>query len=155
MSLLLRLVAIVVLCASASVEAHRYHFAHIELTRNASTGNIELVHQYFTSDLEQVLGAVGDKNIESLVAANVQFFNDDGVAIPISFIGSETDIGNTFVYQEIKQSDLDSVNVTAKFSTLLGQIRHQINTLNVVDANGKSLSYTFKSVNDRHRVNLP
>ncbi len=150
---LLSLLLSTLLAVSATADAHRYHFGHIELTRNVNSGNLEIVHQYFTHDFEAVLGSLKDQRVSDYIAQHVQFIDDQGKELSATYIGTDTDVGNTYIYQEVINPTSKYVDV--KFSTLMDKVEDQVNTLNVVNKNGDTVSFTFKFSTDRHRVTLP
>jgi len=144
-----------VLCSTPiTSEAHRYHLGQVEVSRNSSAGTIEFVHQYFTHDFEHALPKLDDKALATYFEKNF-VIEYNGERLPLAFVGSETDIGTTYVYHELSAIKLPKgESVDVKYSVLVQEIDGQTNTLTVLDDSGEGTSYTFDSMSTQ-KVVLP
>ena len=153
-------VFVLLLCGlAANAVAHRYFFSITDLSLNEHTQSIEVIHQITAHDIENAIAESKqihfsvahpdyENNIRHYVEANFQLHYQDK-ALPMNWIGLETNNGNIFIYQETP-FDHSLVGLQITNSLLTERYDKQVNTVNFRDNTIKG-SLTFKrsvTIND-------
>lgn len=143
--------------ASATASAHRFHFGMTDISYNERTGSIEIVHTFTTHDIDPLMlnlyqrqVDLGDPQDQALLREYVerQFWlaAKDGKRMPIQWIGMTVDANSVVIYQEIENTPLARV-ATIRQGILIDVLPEQVNTVNL-NAGGavRSLTFTRKSI---------
>ena len=160
MKLVARLmVAIAIASAGASASnaalAHRFHFGISEMSENARTGSLEVVHTFMTHDVDDMLVSLHKRQIdlsqpedEALLRAHVdeKFYvlGADGKRLPLKWVGMTVGVENVVVFQELEGGTLSKV-ARIHNEVLMDFLPRQVNTVNIKrDAAVVSLTFDSK-----------
>lgn len=156
--LLLRIAAAGLLCAaSAGALAHRFQMGIAEISHNAGTGSIEVVHTYMGHDIEALVTTLarrqadlGQAADEALVRAYLdeRFYlvGQDGKRLPLKWIGMTANVDSVVIYQELEKTPLSQV-ARIHHAVLTDFLPRQANTVNVlVDGAVRSLFFDASTV---------
>ena len=104
------LTAALLLGAAGAALAHRFHFGIAEISDNAATGNVEVVHTLMSHDLDALLEQQHKRQVdlsqpeeESLLRAYVEqhfyLLGKDGKRLPLKWVGVTAGVENVVIYQ--------------------------------------------------------
>jgi hypothetical protein len=141
------------LMASASAWAHRFHASLADVSFNQRTGSIEVVINLMAHDVEALLAQAGHANVdlsmpegEALVRQYIeqrfQLLGRDGKPLPLAWVGTRVNADTLVVFQELEKADPDAVG-RIRNKILIDLLPNQENSVNY-----KGSTYTF----DREKV---
>lgn len=114
---------------SSQALAHKFFVGSTEILVNEHTKSIEIIHRLTSHDLEFMLSdmhqqqieadsAEYSKMVEDYVAKNFMLKDKNGKLVPLTLIGIEAGLNETFIYQEIEgMKNLKGVSVFHKLLT--------------------------------------
>ncbi|MGB0835702.1 MAG: DUF6702 family protein [Psychrobium sp.] len=114
---------------SSQALAHKFFVGSTEILVNEHTKSIEIIHRLTSHDLEFMLSDMHQQQIEAdsaeylkmvedYVAKNFMLKDKDGKVLPLTLIGIEAGLNETFIYQEIEGvKNLKGVTVFHKLLT--------------------------------------
>ena len=141
-SLLARLVLAAVLLGAAGTSlAHRFHFGIAEMSHNARTGNVEIVHTLMAHDIDALLVSRHKRQVdlsqpedEALLRAYAEekfaVIGKDGKRLPLKWVGMTVSVENVVLYQELENSSLTEIT-RVRNEILIDLLPRQVNTVNV------------------------
>jgi len=124
------------------VAAHKYFFGLTDVSWNAHTGNIEVVHQYTLHDVELAIGRFfntpfridqpdAERKVKEWLNARFSMTTSDGEPIALDWVGLEADFQNLWLYQEKSHSKTEFCNWEITNRVMLSTYPAQVNTVNV------------------------
>lgn len=132
--------------------AHRFHAGMTDVTQNAKSGSIEIVHAYMAHDLEALLAHLNkgqsdltqpedEAALRNYMAQRFYLLSADNKRIPVRWVGMNASADMVLVYQEIEKTQLSAV-ARIHHTVLTDLLPDQRNTVNIVSA-GQRRSLTF------------
>jgi hypothetical protein len=148
------LLASAALGAVPFARAHRFHAGIADISHNAQTGSLEIVHTYMAHDFEALLMNVyqrafdmADPDDQAAVRKYIdkQFWLADkaGKRIPLNWVGVTVDTDSLTVYQEAPGTPADKVE-TIHNAVLVDFLPDQVNTVNFT-AGGSLRTFGFSA----------
>ncbi|MEC7643599.1 DUF6702 family protein [Idiomarina sp.] len=124
------------------VAAHKYFFGLTDVSWNAHTGNIEVVHQYTLHDVELAIGRFydepfridqpdADQRVKEWIRARFVMKDTSGRALNLDWVGLEADFQNLWIYQEKSHTKTDFCDWKITNRVMLSTYPAQVNTVNV------------------------
>ncbi len=151
------MVAALLLMCSAASYAHQFHVAYTDLSFNARTGSLEVVHTLHTDDVDALLSNLYQRQFdltqpedEAVLRKYVdkQFWiaGAGGKRLPLHWVGLTVGPETVVVYQEIENTPLAQAALI-HHAVLSDFFADQTNTLNL-NENGavRTLSFTRETV---------
>lgn len=151
----LALVAAVALVLRA--QAHQFHIGFVDLSFNARTGSIEVVHTYHTDDVDALLANLYQRQFdlttpedEAVLRKYVekQFWlaGADGKRLPLRWVGVTVGPENVVVYQEVENTPLAQAKLLHD-DVLSDFLADQVNTINITgsDKSVRTLSFSHQA----------
>ena len=149
--------AIIMLGWASSILAHTYFFGLTELTVNAQSKKIEIIHHFTAHDVENLIAEQQQINFSAEHPKYEQLIQEyfeqhfvlhrDGNIVELNWIGLEVHLGKIFIYQESNSENFLS-GLVVKNDLLVDTYPNQVNTLNYHDAVIKgSLTFSQKQKN--------
>jgi len=97
---------------AAPAAAHTFFVGSSEIIANEHTKSVEVIHRFTSHDLEALLSdrhqvrVLADSEeylalVEQYVARNFSLVDKDGNKLPVTFVGVEAGINDTYIYQEV------------------------------------------------------
>ncbi|MFL6658567.1 MAG: DUF6702 family protein [Massilia sp.] len=158
-----RLALAAMLCgACATAQAHRFQSGIAEISFNANSGSVEVVHTYMAHDIEALLAATGKRQVdlsrpedEAQLRAYIErcFFlqGADGAHLPLKWVGMSANVDSVIVYQELEHASLDQVTLVHD-GVLADVLPRQSNTVNVkLGEQVRTLMFDAKTLERRLR----
>ncbi|MEM6538163.1 MAG: DUF6702 family protein [Pseudomonadota bacterium] len=155
-------------CVIASLagvaSAHQQKTALTEVLFNQRTGNIEVAHRFIVHDAEHAIrvefGIAGDLVTDAetqaafatYVAESFALSGGDGIALPLSVIGSEVSEGYFWVYQETTAPN-DIKTLTIRAEALRDVWPDQVNRVNI-EYEGTVRTLVFSSATQEQSLDL-
>ncbi|MAK60487.1 MAG: hypothetical protein CMK09_05885 [Ponticaulis sp.] len=136
------LILFTLLLASANpAHAHPRKEAEIDISLNANTGQVEIVHRYRMIDSEDVVQALYDRNLsiyddeeaQALFGAYVEerfSLRENGKPVDLELVGGEIDDGYVWIYQTANPLPETSLYVL-RASPLMDVHPDQVNIVNI------------------------
>ena len=161
MTLRARCAALTLLCAvlAAPAWAHRFHVGIAEVSFNARSGSLEVVHTYMAHDVEALLSNLyqrqfdmGDADDQAVFRQYLerQFWITGATGrLPLKWVGMTADTENITVYQEAPNTPLAQA-ASIHNAVMSDFLADQVNTVNIKDGAG-ARTLTF----DRARPDQP
>lgn len=156
-SLIVRLaLGLLLLSAAGAALSHRFHFGIAEMSDNARTGNVEVVHTLMAHDVDALLVSRHKRQIdlsqpedEALLRAYAEekFYltGKNGKRLPLKWVGMTVSVENVVIYQELEQSTLRQI-ARVHNELLVDFLPRQVNTVNVRrGASVASLAFNLKN----------
>ncbi|WP_296947268.1 DUF6702 family protein [uncultured Massilia sp.] len=146
--------------ASPLAPAHRFHAGIADISFNAHTGNLEVVHTYMAHDVEALLAnlyqqqfdlsnpddqAVLRKYVEKLF----WLADKDGKRIALDWVGVTVDTDSVTIFQEAARTPAERVALIHN-AVLVDFLPDQVNTVNF-SAGGDLRTFAFTA----NRTELP
>ncbi len=134
-----KVLALLLAGVATSVAAHTYFFGVSDLSINASTQHIEVIHQFTAHDVENAIAQIKnvsfspehpqyDAYIQDYFEQHFELKKENQL-IPLDWVGFEVKLGKLIAYQESKHKETLG-NVTVTNSLLIDIYRKQLNTVN-------------------------
>ncbi|MES2900538.1 MAG: DUF6702 family protein [Pseudomonadota bacterium] len=154
--------AALLVCASGAALAHRFNLGLTELSFNAASGNVEVVHTYMSHDLDAMLAALHKRQVDlaqpadeallrDYIQARFQLLGADRKVLPLKWIGVSLSTESVVIYQELEASTLAAV-AQVRNQVLVEFLPRQINTVNIrQDGQIRTLSFDRKNAERRLR----
>ncbi|MES2298012.1 MAG: DUF6702 family protein [Pseudomonadota bacterium] len=132
---------VALLMASAAARAHDFHAGLTDISYNARTGSIEIVHTYMAHDIDALFANLyqrppdlaGDED-EALLRRYLerQFYltGANGTRLPVRWVGLKAEADTVTVFQEVVKTALPSA-LSIHDQVLVDFIATQVNTVNV------------------------
>lgn len=147
-----RLLAVALLACSAAVSAHQFHVAFTDLSFNARTGSIEVVHTLHTDDVDALLANLYQRQFDLSAPEDEAVLRQyvdktfwiaaaDGRRLPLHWVGVTVGPDTVVVYQEIEHTTLAQA-VLVHDGLLSDFLADQANTMNVTE-NGVVRTLSF------------
>jgi hypothetical protein len=148
------------LCALA--QAHRFQSGIAEISFNANSGSIEVVHTYMAHDIEALLAAAGKRQVDLSQPEdeaqlrgyiNQHFYLQaaNGARLPLKWVGMSANVDSVVVYQELEHASLDQVALVHD-AVLSDVLQRQSNTVNVkLGEQVRTLMFDAKTLDRRLR----
>lgn len=138
--------------SSSAVFAHRFHAGMTDVSQNARTGSVEIVHAYMAHDLEALLAHLNkgqsdltrpedEAALREYMAQHFYLLTADNKRIPVRWVGMNASADMVLVYQEIEKTQLGKV-ARIHHSVLADLLPGQRNTVNMI-GDGVRRSYSF------------
>ena len=156
MKRLYRVLAALLLACCAQAQAHQFHVGFTDLSVNARTGSLEVVHTYHTDDVDALLANLYQRQFdltqpedEAVLRKYIekQFWitGADGKRLPLHWVGLTVGPETVVVYQEIDNTPLAQAQAI-HHDILSDFLAEQSNTVNITE-NGvvRSLSFGRKA----------
>jgi len=153
----LALAAVMVAALSLPVQAHQFHIGFVDLSFNARTGSIEVVHTYHTDDVDALLANLYQRQFdlttpedEAVLRKYVekQFWlaGADGKRLPLRWVGVTVGPENVVVYQEVENTPLAQAKLLHD-DVLSDFLADQVNTINITgsDKAVRTLSFSHQA----------
>ena len=153
MTLRARCAALALLCAvlAAPAWAHRFHVGIAEVSFNARSGSLEVVHTYMAHDVEALLSNLyqrqfdmGDPDDQAVFRQYLErqfWINGATKRVPLKWLGMTADTENVTVYQEAPGTPLGQA-ASIHNAVLSDFLPDQVNTVNIKDgANARTLMF--------------
>ncbi len=155
------MLAALLCCASTAAQAHRFHFGIAEVSFNAQSGSVEVVHTYMAHDLDALLATLagrplelGGPDAEALLRRYVEqrFYLLDaaGARLPLKWIGMKAGVDSVMLYQELENAPLAGV-AQVHDEVLADVLPRQSNTVNV-SFGGQVRSLAFDARTTQRRM---
>lgn len=140
-------------CAAVGAAAHQFHAGITDISFNARTGSIEVVHTYMAHDVEALLANLyqrpfdlGQPEDEAVFRKYVekQFYvlGAGKARLPLRWVGLTIDTESVVVYQEVEKTPL-SAAVRVHDDVMSDFIADQTNTLNIKQEGAPLRSLAF------------
>ena len=138
--------------SSGTALAHRFHAGMTDVSQNAKTGSIEIVHAYMAHDLEALLAHLNkgqsdltqpedDAALREYMGQRFYLESADHKRIPLRWVGMNASADMVLVYQEVEKTQLDAV-ARVHHTVLTDLLPDQRNTVNLI-GDGPRRSFTF------------
>lgn len=149
-------VAALLACAGTGALAHRFHTGITDLSHNARTDSVEVVHTLMAHDIDALLAMRGRRPVdvaeadgEALLRAYMDehfyLLGADGKRLPLKWIGLRAGVESVIVFQELERSSLASV-ARVHNDILADFLPNQSNTVNIrTGSEIRSQSFTHKN----------
>lgn len=145
-------ILVAAILAGGNASAHRFHAGMTDVTQNARTGSIEIVHAYMAHDLEALLAHLNkgqsdltqpedEAALRDYMAQRFYLVSADNKRIPLRWVGMNASADMVLVYQEVEKTKLGAV-ARIHHTVLTDLLPDQRNTVNMV-GEGQRRSYTF------------
>lgn len=155
------LLAGALLGAGQSAFAHRFHAGIADITFNAQTGSVEVVHTYMAHDIDALLAAQAGRQVdltkpedEALLRKYVEerfyLLGKDKARLPLAWVGVTVSVESVVIYRELAATPLASV-VQVHDEVLMDFMPRQANTVNVT-RDGATVSLAFDSTTPERRL---
>jgi hypothetical protein len=138
-------------------QAHQFHIGFVDLSFNARTGSIEVVHTYHTDDVDALLANLYQRQFdlttpedEAVLRKYVekQFWlaGADGKRLPLRWVGVTVGPENVVVYQEVENTPLAQAKLLHD-DVLSDFLADQVNTINITGSNKavRTLSFSHQA----------
>jgi hypothetical protein len=140
------LLAAALLAMSALAWAHLYHVAITQISHNARTGSVEVVHTLMTHDVEALLSNLYQRPLDlaqpddeaalrKYVEKQFYVLGRDGVRLPLRWVGIEAGAEQIVVYRELERTPLAAL-ARVHDALLSDFVADQKNTVNLQQAGG-------------------
>ena len=150
---MIRRAALLVLALACAMPAwaHRFHVGIAEVSFNARTGSLEVVHTYMAHDVEALLSTLHQRQFDMGAPADQALFrqylerqfwiNGATRRVPLKWLGMTADTENITVYQEAPGTPLGKA-ASIHNAVLSDFLPDQVNTVNIKDgANARTLMF--------------
>ena len=138
--------------SSGTASAHRFHAGMTDVSQNARTGSVEIVHAYMAHDLEALLAHLNkgqsdltqpedEAALREYMAQHFYLLSADNKRIPLRWVGMNASADMVLVYQEAEKTGLATV-ARVHHTVLTDLLPDQRNTVNIV-GDGPRRSFTF------------
>lgn len=160
------LAAIALLAITSAAWAHQFHIGFVDVSFNARTGSLEVVHTYHTDDVDALLGNLYQRQFdlstpedEAVLRKYVekQFWINgaDGKRLPLKWVGLTVGPETVVVLQEIENTPLERAAVIHD-NVLSDFLADQTNTVNINSAvDGKTTVRTLAFSRQAVELNVP
>lgn len=123
--------------------AHKYFFGLTEVSHNARTEHLEVVHQYTLHDVQRALKLnygddfqIDDSGAEEKIKAwlenHFELFDSKGNRLKLNWVGFEADFQNIWLYQEYAADTAKFCDWRVSNTMLMDAFSAQVNTINFV-----------------------
>ena len=147
--------------ASGLAQAHRFHAGMTDITQNAATGSIEIVHTYMAHDVEALLAKLNkeqsdltqpedEASLRAYMEKHFYLLDAEGKRIPARWIGMSAAADTVVVFQEIEKTTVKAIS-RIHDTVLTDLLPNQRNTVNIADG-GARRSLTFTRSNTEQNV---
>ena len=152
--------ALLLLCGAIPARAHEFHVSICDISVNAKTRNIEIVHAYTMHDIDAAFRVMHGRSIDFSQPADEgllrtyfdKFFiieNSGKSRLPISWVGISNEGETLTVYQEFPRS-LMRAGASMQNSVLMDIFPSHSSTVNIrLDGKIRTLRYTRKNQKQR------
>ena len=150
---------VLALACAAPAWAHRFHVGIAEVSFNARTGSLEVVHTYMAHDVEAMLmtlhnrqfdmGNPDDQAVFRQYLERQFWISGPAGRLPLKWVGMTADTENITVYQEAPNTPLAQA-ASIHNAVMSDFLADQVNTVNIQDGAG-ARTLTF----DRARPDQP
>jgi len=155
-----RFITLFFIGAVTSVTAHTYFFGVSDLSINAKSQHIEIIHQFTAHDIENAIAQIQnthfspehpqyDTYIKNYFDQNFQLQKDQKT-IKLTWIGFEVKLGKLIAYQESVQK-ITLKNLVVINTLLVDIYNKQLNTVNF-QYQGIQKSLTFTQSQRMHKI---
>lgn len=132
--------------------AHRFHAGIADISFNAHTGNLEIVHTYMAHDVEALLANLyqqqfdlSDPDDQAVLRKYLEklfwLADKDGKRIALNWVGVTVDTDSVTIFQEAAQTNADKVALIHN-AVLVDFLPDQVNTVNF-GAGGNLRTFAF------------
>ncbi len=153
--------AALLLAAAGSALSHRFHFGIAEMSDNARTGSVEIVHTLMAHDVDALLVARHKRQVdlsqpedEALLRAYAEqtfyLLGKDGKRLPLKWVGMTVSVENVVIYQELEQATLNKI-ARVHDELLVDFLPRQVNTVNI-RRGAKVVSLAFDRKNPERQM---
>ena len=154
------LAAAALVCISAAAHAHRYHAGITDMSFNARTGSIEVVHTYMLHDVEALLSNLyqrqfdlQDPEDEAILRKYLEqrfyLLAPDQTRLPLRWVGVTVNTQSVIIYQEAEGTPFDKI-AAIHDDVLIDFLPDQVNTVNIApDGVLRSLTFQRDSVRQK------
>ena len=154
------LAAAALVCISAAAHAHRYHAGITDMSFNARTGSIEVVHTYMLHDVEALLSNLyqrqfdlQDPEDEAILRKYLEqrfyLLAPDQTRLPLRWVGFTVNTQSVIIYQEAEGTPFDKI-AAIHDDVLIDFLPDQVNTVNIApDGVLRSLTFQRDSVRQK------
>ena len=154
------LVALTLFSASLTAQAHRFHAGITDLSFNARTGSIEVVHTFMAHDVEALLANLYQRQFDlsqpedeavlrKYVEKQFHLLAADKSRLPLRWVGMQIDVERIVIYQEVENTAFERA-ATMRNEVLTDFLPDQTNTVNIKRASGiATLSFDRKAPEQR------
>ena len=152
--------ALLLLCSAVPARAHEFHVSICDISVNAKTRNIEIVHAYTMHDIDAAFRVMHGRSIDLSQPADEgllrtyfdKFFiieNSGKSRLPISWVGISNEGETLTVYQEFPRSLLRA-GASMQNSVLMDIFPSHSSTVNIrFDGKIRTLRFTRKNQKQR------
>jgi len=137
--------AVLLLLGSTAASAHRFHAGIADVSFNARTGSIEIVHTYMAHDIEALLANLYGRQFDltdpedqevlrKYVEPRFWLRGMDNARLDLRWVGVTIDPTNVTIYQEIERTPLWKATAMHN-AVLVDFLPDQVNTVNLNDGN--------------------
>lgn len=152
----------VAVAASGAAQAHRFHAGMTDVSQNAATGSIEIVHTYMAHDVEALLAKLNkeqsdltqpedEASLRAYMEKHFFVLDAEGKRIPTRWIGMSAAADTVVVFQEIEKTPVTAIS-RIHDTVLTDLLPNQRNTVNVVDGGGRrTLTFTRSNTDQNVR----
>lgn len=156
------LLAALLLGASGASFAHRFNIGLAELSFNARSGSVEVVHTYMSHDIDAMLALAHKRPLDLALAADEALLREylesrfhllgaDGKRLTLKWVGVSLSSESVMVYQELEGAPLAAV-AQVHNQVLVEFLPRQVNTVNIrQDGQIKTLTFDRKNADQRVR----
>jgi len=153
------LTVILVTLMSSKALAHAYHFGLTEMTINEQTRSLEIVHSYFVRDMAVAINGGNDIALDEAALieymdAHFALLEPKAGLLDLQWVGFEIDGENVVIYQEVPNINLESGELVVQSKVLVAVEPTQVNTINVLLANGEVRTKALNKEEFRAILNL-
>lgn len=152
MKQLARLAAALVFACSAVAHAHQFHIGFTDVSHNAKTGSLEVVHTYHTDDVDALLANLYQRQFDltdpadeavlrKYVEKQFWIIGAGGKRLPLHWVGVTVGPETVVVYQEVPDTPLAQAALI-HHDVLSDFLADQANTVNITE-NGVVRSLSF------------
>lgn len=150
------LTALLLACAS-SAYAHQFHIGFTDLSFNAKTGSLEVVHTYHTDDVDALLANLYQRQFDltqpedeavlrKYIEKQFWIVGAGGKRLPLHWVGLTVGPETVVVYQEIENTPLANARLI-HHDILSDFLADQTNTLNITEGGAvRTLSFSRQAL---------
>jgi hypothetical protein len=141
-------------CICAAAPAHRFHAGITDISHNARTGSLEVVHTFMAHDVEALLANLYQRQFDLLdpddqavlrkyVEKQFWLADKDGRRLSLNWVGVTVDTDSVTIFQEAVQTPVEKVEAIHD-AVLSDFLPDQMNTVNLT-VGGSLRTFGFSS----------
>jgi hypothetical protein len=147
------------LCVASSVSAHRFHAGVTDISMNARTGSIEIVHTYMAHDIEALLANLHQRQFDltdpddqdvlrKYVEKQFWLQAQDKRRLPVRWVGMSVNAQSVTIFQEAEHTRLSEAALIHD-EVMIDFLPDQVNTVNVTEG-GAVRTFIFQRSTTEH-----